>query len=235
MSSPSRSGPLPWLKPAIIVGALTPLPVMGWQAASGQLGANPIAEALNRLGLLALVFLVASLACTPLKRLVGWTWPMRLRRSLGLLSFGYAVLHLAMYAAVDQGLDLTAVTADILKRRFIFVGFAAFALLVPLAATSTNASVRRLGYPRWKRLHRLAYVAGALALLHFTWRVKKDLTEPLTYGAVLAFLLATRVAAAVGERSGIRSAPAAGGGARPEVPAPARSSRGTGSDMPARV
>lgn len=105
-------------------------------------------------------------------------------------------------------------TADVVKRRFIFVGFAAFALLVPLAATSTNASLRRLGYPRWKRLHRLAYVAGALALLHFTWRVKKDLSEPLTYGAILALLLATRLAVVLGERFALGSAAAAGGGER---------------------
>ena len=212
MSSPRRGGPLPWVKPAVIVGAVIPLPMMGWQAVSGQLGANPIAEALNCLGLLALVFLVASLACTPLKVVFGWTWPMRLRRSLGLLSFGYAVLHLATYTVLDQGLDLAAVTADVVKRRFIFVGFAAFALLVPLAATSTNASVRRLGYPRWKCLHKLAYVAVGLAVLHFSWRVKKDLTEPLIYGGVPALLLATRLAVVLTERFAIRSAPAAAGG-----------------------
>lgn len=198
-------GPLPWLNAAVIVGALAPLPVIVWQAISGRLGANPIAEGLNRFGLLALVFLVASLACTPLKTAVGWTWPMRLRRSLGVLAFGYAALHVATYVVLDQELDLGALATDVLKRRFIFIGFASFALLLPLAATSTNAAVRRLGYPYWKRLHRLAYLAGALAIVHFIYRVKSDPSEPLAYGAVLTLLLAMRVAFAMAEQ--FRAAP----------------------------
>jgi sulfoxide reductase heme-binding subunit YedZ len=185
--------PLPWLKPGVFVGALVPLIAILVRAAQGELGANPIAQALNQLGLIALVFIVAALACTPLKTLSGWTWPLRLRRMLGLLGFFYAVLHLATYAALDQGFDWHAIWDDVSKRRFIFVGFAAFVLLVPLAVTSTNGALRRLGYRRWKLLHRLAYVAPLLAVVHFTWRVKTDVSEPAAYAVVLGALLLLRL------------------------------------------
>ena len=187
-------GPYPWLKPGVFLGSLTPLAVLAIRASRGSLGADPIAEGLNQLGLAALIFLVASLACTPAKPLFGWTWPVRIRRQLGLFAFFYAALHVATYAGLDQSLDFRAILADVAKRKFIFAGFAAFVCLVPLAWTSTQGSVRRLGFVRWKRLHRLAYLAGALASLHFLWRVKKDLREPLLYAGVLAILLAVRVA-----------------------------------------
>ncbi|HYB90129.1 MAG TPA: protein-methionine-sulfoxide reductase heme-binding subunit MsrQ [Candidatus Binataceae bacterium] len=184
--------PLPWLKPAVLTGSLVPVAAIVLRASQNELGADPIAQALNQLGLIALVFLVAALACTPLKAIAGWTWPMRVRRMLGLLAFFYASLHVTTYALIDQGLDWHAIEADILKRKFIFVGFATFVLLVPLAATSTNAALRRLGFVRWKQLHRIAYLAAALAVIHFTWRVKRDVREPVTYGLILASLLAAR-------------------------------------------
>jgi sulfoxide reductase heme-binding subunit YedZ len=190
-----RRGPLPWLNPGILVGASAPLLSILLRARSGALGANPIAEALNELGLMALVLLIASLACTPLRTLVGWTWPIRVRRLLGLLAFAYATLHVAVYAGLDQGLDLRAVLADVFKRKFIFVGFAAFVMMIPLAWTSTKGAVRRLGYARWKRLHLLVYPAAFGAAVHFVWRVKKDLSEPLAYAAILAALLLVRVVA----------------------------------------
>ena len=190
-----RRGPLPWLNPGILVGASAPLLSILLRARSGALGANPIAEALNELGLMALVLLIASLACTPLRTLVGWTWPIRVRRLLGLLAFAYATLHVAVYAGLDQGLDLRAVLADVFKRRFIFVGFAAFVMMAPLAWTSTKRAVRRMGYVRWKRLHLLVYPAALCAVVHFVWRVKKDLSEPLAYAAILAALLLVRVVA----------------------------------------
>jgi methionine sulfoxide reductase heme-binding subunit len=148
---------------------------------------------LNQLGLIALVFLIAALACTPLKAMAGWTWPMRLRRMLGVLAFLYASLHVITYSVLDQGLNWRAIYDDIVKREFIFFGFATFVLLIPLAATSTNSALRRLGYVRWKQLHRLAYLAPALAVLHFTWRVKRDIREPIKYGLVLGALLSIRV------------------------------------------
>lgn len=193
----ARKVPLPWLKPAVITGSLVPIAFMPLRAATGRLGANPISEALNEFGLLALVFLIASLACSPLKTLFGWTWPLRIRRNVGVLAFVYAALHFTTYAAVDQGLDFKTILEDIGKRPFIFVGFAALVLMAPLAITSTDKMVRKVGFERWKLLHRLAYVSGGLGVIHFIWKVKKDITEPMVYATLLALLLGIRVVDAV--------------------------------------
>ncbi|AUX25374.1 sulfite oxidase [Sorangium cellulosum] len=200
--SPLRAGApagrkLPWLEPAVVTGGLIPLAVLGLRAATGALGANPVAEALNQLGLLALVLLIASLAATPLQRITGWTFPVRIRKALGLLSFFYACAHFLIYATLDQGLALPAIVADITERPFLLIGFVALVLLVPLAATSTARMLKRLGFARWKRLHRLAYVAAVLGVAHYFLRVKKDTTEPLIYAALLAALFAVRIASAV--------------------------------------
>ncbi|MGH9367135.1 MAG: sulfite oxidase heme-binding subunit YedZ [Thermoanaerobaculia bacterium] len=200
-SKPKGAGRRSWLKPAVFLGSLTPLGAILLRAARGDLGANPIAQALNQLGLMALVFLIASLACTPVREILGWTWAVGLRRMLGLFAFFYALLHASTYAGLDQLLDLRALFSDVTKRKFIFVGFAAFVLLIPLAVTSTANAVRRLGFVRWKRLHRLAYLAGGLAAVHFIWRVKKDLTEPAIYAALLAILLLSRVFIVARERA----------------------------------
>jgi sulfoxide reductase heme-binding subunit YedZ len=184
---------LVWLKPGVLLGGLVPLAYLARRFQTGALGADPVAAALNELGLTALVFLVATLACTPLKVTLGWTWPMRLRRMLGLFAFFYALLHVSLYAIVDQGLSLGAILADVSERPFITAGFAAFVLLIPLAVTSTNTMRRRLGPLRWQRLHRLVYVIGLLAALHFILRVKRDLDEPLTYAYIIAALLGVRL------------------------------------------
>ncbi|TAK20271.1 MAG: sulfoxide reductase heme-binding subunit YedZ [Chloroflexota bacterium] len=148
---------------------------------------------MNELGLTALVLLVASLACTPARLLFDWTWPARIRRDLGLLAFYYACLHFFVYLVLDQVVNFESVIQDIAKRPFITVGFAALVLLVPLALTSTKKSVQRLGFRRWNLLHRLVYVAGALAVVHFFWRVKIDVSQPLIYGLIVALLLALRL------------------------------------------
>jgi methionine sulfoxide reductase heme-binding subunit len=192
-SRPRRQVPLPWLKPAVFVGALVPLASLLLGASRGTLGADPVATVLNRLGLLALIFLLASLAATPAKVLLGWTWPIRLRRMLGLTGFFYAALHLVTYVAVDQRFDWPVLWADVTQRKFMVVGFGAFLLLLPLALTSTDASVRRLGYKRWKALHRLVYLAGVLAVVHFLWRVKLDIRQPLAYAVVLGLLFLVRI------------------------------------------
>ena len=118
----------------------------------------------------------------------------------GLLAFAYAALHVTVYAGLDQGLDARAILADVVKRKFIFAGFAAFVMLVPLALTSTDAAVRRMGYVRWERLHRLVYPAAVSASIHFVWRVKKDLREPLVYASILGVLLLVRVVSAARRR-----------------------------------
>jgi methionine sulfoxide reductase heme-binding subunit len=193
-------GPVPWLKPAVFTGSLVPLAALLTRAARGTLSADPIREILNQFGLLTLIFLITTLTLTPLRKLFGWTWPIRIRRMVGLFAFFYATLHFLTYIGVDQNFHWNAILADILKRKFIFVGFSAFLCLVPLAITSTNGMVRRLGIARWQRLHRLAYVAPTLGVIHFIWRVKKDITQPATYGLVLATLLAFRVLEAVRSR-----------------------------------
>ncbi len=201
ISSERSRRPLPWLKPALFAGSLVPLVVIISRGARGELGANPVGEGLNQLGLLALIFVVASLSCAPLKTLFGWTWPLRVRRMLGVFGFFYAALHVSTYVGLDQTFDWAAIYADVTKRKFIFVGFSAFVLLIPLAATSTNAAVRRLGFVRWKRLHRLAYVIPVLAVTHFIWRVKKDVREPVMYAAILAMLLMIRIVVMLQARS----------------------------------
>ena len=191
--SPSAT-PDAWLKPGIFLGGLVPLASVAARALTGSLSANPIAQVENELGLAALIFLIASLACTPARRLFGWTWPMRIRRELGLFAFAYAVLHVVVYVLLDQVVDAQRIFEDVAKRPFISVGFAAFVLLIPLALTSTTSSIRRLGFRRWQRLHQLAYIAAILAVTHFIWRVKIDVSQPITYAIALALLLAVRVA-----------------------------------------
>jgi methionine sulfoxide reductase heme-binding subunit len=193
LRAPKKREPVPWLKPGIFLGGLVPLGFIVLRGVRDQLGANPIATIENELGLVALIFLVASLACTPARRLFGWTWPPRIRRELGLFAFFYATLHFLMYLALDLAFDWSTVAEDIAKRPFITVGFAALVLMAPLALTSTNGWIKRLGYYRWIRLHQLVDVAGALAVLHFIWRVKIDLNQPLTYAAVFLGLIAVRV------------------------------------------
>lgn len=185
--------PLAWLNPALWTAGAFPAAAIAVRALRDELGANPISEAINRLGLTALVLLIATLACTPLQLVSGWTWPVRIRRTLGLLGFSYVTVHFLVYLVLDHAFDLGAVLEDVGKRPFITVGFAAWLLLIPLAVTSTNAMVKKLGFVRWKRLHRLSYLCAALGAVHFYWRVKKDHTEPLVYAAVLGFLLLMRV------------------------------------------
>jgi sulfoxide reductase heme-binding subunit YedZ len=192
----ARGARLGWLVPALLTGWVVPFIWLGYRAARGTLGANPIATALNQIGLLALVLLMASLCCTPLKLLFGWTWPLRVRRTLGLLGFFTALLHFLVYVVIDQGFALGTLWADVVKRPFIAFGFAALLLLVPLALTSTKRAVTRLGYARWKRLHQLVYLAVPLAILHFFLRVKADHTQPLVYAGVLLALFGVRLSAA---------------------------------------
>lgn len=184
--------PLGWLLPAVWVGGLLPAAGLVWDASSGALGANPIQRATLQTGLLTLALLILSLACTPLRLVTRWTWPARIRKPLGLLAFGYAVVHFLIYL-FDHNVDLGLMVDDVLKRPFITAGFTALLLLVPLALTSTPASVKRLGFGRWTRLHQLVYLAVGLGALHYYWGVKKDHLPPLVYVGVIAVLFAVRL------------------------------------------
>jgi sulfoxide reductase heme-binding subunit YedZ len=173
--------------------ALLPAALLLADAALRRLGANPIEAVLNRLGFWTFTFLVLSLVPTPLQRWTGLAWPLRLRRLLGVTAFTYGALHFSWYLGVDQFFDLQAVGADVVKRPFITVGLAALLTLLPLAVTSTDGWVRRLGFRRWKALHRLAYAAALLGVVHFLWRVKADKLKPTVFAALVVTLLLLRL------------------------------------------
>ncbi len=188
-----RQKPYPWLVPAVFTGSSFPALSILWRIQARALGANPIEFVLNQLGLAALILLILSLACTPLKIISGWIWPIRIRKTLGLWAFFYALMHVSVYAGIDQALNWKAIWEDVIERKFIFIGFAAFLILIPLAATSTGGMLKRLGARNWQRLHRLSYAAALCGCVHFIWRAKKDITEPAIYLAVLAILLLSRL------------------------------------------
>ena len=182
-----------YIKPALFVLALIPLVQLIYMIIDNDLGANPV-ERINRFtGGWVLRFLLITLAVTPLRRLFGWNGLLRYRRMLGLFAFFYACLHFLSYAWLDQYFMLPDIIKDVAKRPYITVGFASFLMLIPLAATSTNGMIRRLGARRWQRWHRLIYLIGIGGIVHFLWLVKSDLSEPLIYGAILATLLGFRV------------------------------------------
>ena len=187
-------------KLVVFVNGLVPLALLGWDWRRGQLGANPLDFVTRATGTLTLVFLVLTLAVTPLRRLTGAQWLVRLRRALGLYAFFYGALHLAAYVWFDKWFDPAAIAQDVARRWFILVGFLAFASMVPLAVTSTDGMVRRLGGRRWQRLHRLTYVAAAAGVFHYYLLVKSDTRKPLAFAAVTGLLLGYRLFASYSKR-----------------------------------
>ena len=174
------------LLPFVIVVAAT------FNLAGLSLGANPVEEIIQSMGLWGLRLLLVTLAITPLRRLTGMNWLVRLRRMLGLFSFFYILMHFVSYALIDQRLNWTAIIEDIVERPYITLGITALTLMLPLALTSTNKMMKRLG-GRWQQLHRLVYLIAILGVCHFYWQVKKDILEPLIYVAILALLLGFRI------------------------------------------
>jgi methionine sulfoxide reductase heme-binding subunit len=191
------------LKGALFVAALLPLArlIAAGVDLFGGLGANPVEFITRSTGTWTLVFVCLVLAMTPLRQVTGWTWPIRIRRMLGLFAFFYAVLHLTTYVWLDQWFDLGAMLRDIIQRPFVTAGAVGFLLMVPLALTSTDAMVRRLGR-RWLTLHRLVYAVAIAGVLHFWWHKagKNDVAEPMVYAAIVAVLLGWRVVAALWRR-----------------------------------
>jgi sulfoxide reductase heme-binding subunit YedZ len=184
---------LRWLKVVVFVVALLPLARLVFGAVTNALGANPVEFITRSTGTWTLVFLCLTLTVTPLRKLLGWPWLLRLRRMLGLFAFFYVLLHFTTYIWLDVFFDFHAVAKDILKRPFITVGFTAFVLMIPLALTSANFMVKKLGGKRWQQLHRLVYVIAILGVLHYWWLVKRDITQPLIYACIVATLLGYRV------------------------------------------
>ena len=190
------------LKMLVFVLALLPLAKLMVNGLMDHLGANPIERILRRTGFWTLTMLTLTMAVTPLRQLTGRIWIGRFRRMLGLFAFFYGCLHFATYLVLDQFFDWPGILKDITKRPYITVGFSAFVLMMPLAITSTDAMLRRLGGKRWRALHRLVYLITAAGVVHFWWLVKKDITEPLIFALVLVLSLAVRQFYA--QRSGLR-------------------------------
>lgn len=180
-------------KPLLFIVCLVPAALLAWWAFHDGLGPNPVRELEDRTGEWTLRFLALTLAVTPLRKLTGWNALARYRRMLGLFTFFYACAHVSMWAGVDWFFDWGAMAGEIVKHRYILVGMATFVMLVPLALTSTKASVRRLGGARWARLHRLVYVCAIGGTVHYLWAVKKDTLFPLTYLVTFALLLGMRL------------------------------------------
>jgi methionine sulfoxide reductase heme-binding subunit len=184
---------LRFTKIGIFLAALIPLERLLWRALHDGLGANPIEVITHSTGDWTLIFILTTLSITPLRQITRQYWLIGLRRMVGLFAFFYGTLHFLTYIWLDKFFDVHEISKDIVKRPFIAVGFAAFVLLIPLALTSTAWSIRWLGGRNWRRLHRLIYLTGILAVIHYTWLVKADRHKPIEYGVVLATLLSYRV------------------------------------------
>ena len=193
-----------YLKPIVFLACLVPLGRLGWKALNSALGANPIEVITFSTGTWTLIFLLVTLSITPLRRLTKQYWLIQYRRMLGLFAFFYGCLHFLTYIWLDQFFDLHSIYKDVLKRPFITAGFTAFVLMIPLALTSTQAAIRRLG-KRWQALHRLIYASAIAGVVHYIWLVKKDVRTPLIYATVLGVLLFYRILVVVLARSAGRA------------------------------
>jgi glycine betaine catabolism B len=172
-----------------------PAVLLGWDAYHHRLGANPVNFAILTTGMLALVFLLLTLAVTPMRRITGLNWIIFARRTLGLYAFFYASLHFLIFFILDRSLSISSTLSEVANRRYLMVGITGLLAMAPLAITSTNAMIKRLGGKRWRALHRLAYVAGIAGVVHYYMQVKADVRQPLAFAAVLSILLGYRLMA----------------------------------------
>jgi methionine sulfoxide reductase heme-binding subunit len=176
----------------IFINSLVPLALLSWDAFRGNLGANPIEFFLRTTGVLTLVFLLITLAVTPLRKIFGWNFLVKYRRMIGLYAFFYGCLHLATYVGFDRALSLSGIITDVFQRPFIAVGMLSFFLMIPLAVTSTNRMVKRLGGKNWQRIHRLTYLVAIGGVIHYWMIVKSDIFYPALFGLILVGLLGYR-------------------------------------------
>ncbi len=195
-----------YFKPLVFLACLLPLARLGWKALHSALGANPIQVITFSTGTWTLVFVLTTLSVTPLRKLTKQYWLIQYRRMLGLFAFFYGCLHFLTYIWLDQFFDLHSIYKDVLKRPFITAGFTAFVLMIPLAATSTQWAIRKLG-KRWQALHRLIYVTAIAGVVHYIWLVKKDVRTPVIYAVVLSALLLYRLVVLLLSRAPSRPAP----------------------------
>ena len=177
----------------LIVNGAVPLVVLGWDALHHQLGANPVNFAIHTTGMMGLIFLLLTLLVTPLRKISGWNWIIFSRRTLGLYAFFYTCLHFLIFFGLDRSFNVSSTLTEMVKRKYLIIGSTGLLVMVPLAVTSTNAMIRRLGGRRWRALHRLVYVAATAGVIHYYLQVKADVRQPLAFAVVLTVLLGYRV------------------------------------------
>lgn len=194
-----------YLKPIVFLACLLPLGSLVWRGLHSNLGANPIETITHGTGDWTLIFLLITLAITPLRRVARQYWLIKFRRMLGLFAFFYGFLHLMTYVWLDKFFDVHEMIHDIAKRKFITAGMTAFTLMIPLALTSTKWSIRKLGGKRWQALHRLIYFSAAAGVIHYIWLVKADLKKPLEYAAMLGLLILYRLGSWLVSRTAVAS------------------------------
>jgi glycine betaine catabolism B len=182
-----------FVKLLLLINGAVPLVLLSWDALHHQLGANPSKSAILTTGMTALVFLTLTMAVTPVRQITGWSWLSSTRRMLGLYAFFYACLHFLLFFSLDRSFSIASTGSEMLKRKYLIVGSIALLVMVPLAVTSTNAMIKRLGGKRWRTLHRLAYVAPIGGVVHYSMQVKADLRKPLVFAGVLGLLLGYRL------------------------------------------
>jgi DMSO/TMAO reductase YedYZ heme-binding membrane subunit len=188
-----KENDLRFAKLLVLINCAVPATLLGWDACHHQLGANPVNFAILTTGLMALIFLMLTLAVTPLRKITGLNWIIFSRRTLGLYAFFYALLHFLIFFSLDRGFSIPSTLTEMVKRKYLILGSTALLLMVPLAVTSTNAMIKRLGGKRWRALHRLAYVAAIAGVIHYYMQVKADVRQPFAFAVVLAILLGYRL------------------------------------------
>ena len=193
MSDGMKESGIRFIKLLILVNGAIPLALLGWDAKHNQLGANPQNFAILTTGMMTLIFLVLTMAVSPLRKITGWNWLIQFRRMLGLYAFVYACIHFQLFFSLERGFNVFSTLKEMVKRKYLIVGSIALLAMVPLAITSTNGMIKRLGGKRWRALHRLAYVAAVAGVIHYYMQVKADVRQPLGFAAVLAILLGYRL------------------------------------------
>lgn len=188
-----KEGDLRFAKLLVLVNAAVPAVLLAWDAWHHKLGANPVNFAIHTTGMLALIFLILTMAVTPLRKITGLNWIIFSRRTLGLYAFFYALAHFLIFFCGDRSFSVPSTLSEMVKRKYLIVGSIGLLVMVPLAVTSTNAMIKRLGGKRWRALHRLAYVAAIAGVIHFYMQVKADIRLPLAFAAMLAALLGYRI------------------------------------------
>lgn len=181
----------------LLVCGAVPLALLGWDGIHHHLGANPQNFAILTTGMTTLIFLMLTLSVTPVRKITGWNWLLPFRRMLGLYAFFYACVHFMLFFSLDRSFSVSGTLSEMVKRKYLIVGSIGLLVMVPLAITSTNAMIKRLGGKRWRALHRLAYVAGIAGVIHYYMQVKADIRRPLIFATILGVLLGYRLLAYV--------------------------------------